>query len=202
VEMQTSNMQNHKSSVVSFSIDDGSKQSSMKAHLEQLQILCLQIEECADNFANKPSPRVEIKTQSAISDSLNHSPLAFDLTEDPAVNGSIHPDVLRKIIRYRKLRVRYFGRHLFADPAWDMLLDLAVAYAEGEALCVSSLGYASGVPATTSLRWIGQLVKMGLVERIHDEKDKRRTFIRLSNKGIAAVQEFFAEVGSDAQLVI
>jgi hypothetical protein len=40
------------------------------------------------------------------------------------------PRLVRKIIRQRQLRARYFEGDLFADPAWDMLLDLTAARVE------------------------------------------------------------------------
>ena len=36
-------------------------------------------------------------------------------------------EIVRQIIRARRLRARYFDEELFADPAWDMLLDLLQA---------------------------------------------------------------------------
>lgn len=38
---------------------------------------------------------------------------------------------VRAIIRARRLRDQFFGSDLFADPAWDMLLDLMAARLEG-----------------------------------------------------------------------
>ena len=39
------------------------------------------------------------------------------------------PRLVRRIIRQRQLRARFFEADLFADPAWDMLLDLTAARA-------------------------------------------------------------------------
>ena len=40
------------------------------------------------------------------------------------------PRLIRRIIRQRQLRSRFFADELFADPVWDMLLDLTAATAE------------------------------------------------------------------------
>ena len=40
---------------------------------------------------------------------------------------AIDPETVRAVIRARRLRARYFDAELFADPAWDMLLDLLQA---------------------------------------------------------------------------
>ena len=108
------------------------------------------------------------------------------------------PLLVRKIIRQRQLRARFFDGDLFADPAWDMLLDLAASRAEHKRVSVTSLCIASGVPPTTALRWITQMTEAGLFCRAEDESDRRRAFINLSEKAIDAVAHYFAEIGATA----
>jgi DNA-binding transcriptional ArsR family regulator len=108
------------------------------------------------------------------------------------------PRLVRQIIRQRQLRARFFDRDLFADPAWDILLDLTAARAEYARVSVTSLCIASGVPPTTALRWISQMVEMGLLERVEDEQDRRRAFIALSDRAADAMARFFAELGKEA----
>lgn len=112
------------------------------------------------------------------------------------------PRLVRRIIRQRQLRAKFFDPELFADPAWDMLLDLVAARVEHTRVSVTSLCIASGVPPTTALRWIGQMSESGLLERVEDETDRRRVFITLSDPAAEAMARYFAEVGrSAAQLV-
>lgn len=106
------------------------------------------------------------------------------------------PRLIRKIIRHRQLRARHFDRDLFADPAWDILLDLAAAAAEHKRISITSACTASGVPPTTALRWIKELIDAGLVERIEDVTDRRRAFVALTDRGALAVARFFADLGS------
>ena len=108
------------------------------------------------------------------------------------------PQVVRQIIRQRQLRARFFDAALFADPAWDILLDLTAALAEGKQVSVTSLCIASGVPPTTALRWIAQMTEAGLLERVEDETDRRRAFITLSLSATGAMARYFAELGRDA----
>ena len=100
--------------------------------------------------------------------------------------------VVRNIIRTRAERRRFLPDHLFADPAWDMLLDLYLADILAKRVTVSSLCIASNVPSTTALRWIKTLEKEGLAERGHDPRDQRRRFISLSGNGLASMDGFFA----------
>jgi hypothetical protein len=108
------------------------------------------------------------------------------------------PRLVRKIIRQRQLRARFFAGDLFADPAWDMLLDLTAARAEHKRVSVTSLCIASGVPPTTALRWIGQLTEVGLLCRAEDATDRRRAFIALSDKAAEAMACYFAELDAVA----
>ena len=108
------------------------------------------------------------------------------------------PRLVRRIIRQRQLRARFFDGELFADPAWDMLLDLTAARAEHARVSVTSLCIASGVPPTTALRWIAQMTEAGLFERVEDDTDRRRAFVVLSARAADAMARYFAELGGSA----
>jgi Winged helix DNA-binding domain len=108
------------------------------------------------------------------------------------------PRLVRKIIQQRQLRARFFDGDLFADPAWDMLLDLTAARVEHVRVSVTSLCIASGVPPTTALRWITQLSDVGLFERVEDETDRRRAFIQLTDRAVDAMARYFHELGKNA----
>ena len=142
---------------------------------------------------------------------------AFDGAETQAIEASSHgseqatrkarpalpdPKLVRKIIRQRQLRGRFLDPELFADPAWDMLLDLTAATAEHVRVSVTSLCIASGVPPTTALRWIGQMTESGLLCRVGDQTDRRRAFMVLSDRSTDAMAAFFAEVGQNAAAAI
>ena len=62
--------------------------------------------------------------------------------------------LVRDYVSRRQMRSDLFPSAYFADPVWDMLLDLYAAHHENRLVSVSSLCIASGVPATTALRWI------------------------------------------------
>jgi DNA-binding MarR family transcriptional regulator len=112
------------------------------------------------------------------------------------------PRLVRRIIRQRQLRARFFDGALFADPAWDMLLDLAAARGEHKRVSVTSLCIASGVPPTTALRWIGQLTSAGLLDRVEDQADRRRAFLALSDRAAEAMARYFAEIGQGAARLV
>jgi DNA-binding MarR family transcriptional regulator len=108
---------------------------------------------------------------------------------------AVSADTIRSIIRARRLRARYFQEELFADPAWDMLLDLLQAEISQLRVPVSSLCIAAAVPATTALRWLKTMVQQGLFIRRADPHDGRRVFVELAPEASRALRNYFAEVG-------
>jgi DNA-binding MarR family transcriptional regulator len=99
---------------------------------------------------------------------------------------------VRALIRARRLREQFFAAELFADPAWDMLLDLYAAELEYGRVSVSSLCIAAAVPGTTALRWIGTMIDAGLFERQADQFDRRRAFVGLTPKARNGLHRYFA----------
>lgn len=107
-------------------------------------------------------------------------------------------DTVRTVIRARRLRGRYFPEDLFADPAWDMLLDLLQAEIAQMRVPVSSLCMAAAVPATTALRWIKSMTEQGLFVRRADPHDARRVFVELAPRTSVSMRRYFADVGKVA----
>ena len=106
----------------------------------------------------------------------------------------ISAESVNRVIRARRNRARYLPPDLFADPAWDMLLDLLHTELAGGRVSVSSLCIASGVPPTTGLRWLKTLETRGLVLRKFDQHDARRTFVELSPETSNALRRYFLDI--------
>ena len=96
----------------------------------------------------------------------------------------------RTIYAERRRRDRTFPLDIFGEPSWDILLDLFVARGEGRRVPTTSACIGAHVPPTTALRWLRLLEGQGLVEREEDERDGRRTFVRLSTKGMDLVGNY------------
>lgn len=99
---------------------------------------------------------------------------------------------VRRVLRQRRMREQFFPADLFADPAWDMLLDLYAAQLERQPVAVSSLCIAAAVPATTALRWIKTMTDTGMFERHADPRDGRRIYIGLASNTAQAMERYFA----------
>lgn len=101
---------------------------------------------------------------------------------------------VRSVIRARRLRDAHFPPDLFADPAWDMLLDLYAAELEHRRVSVSSLCIAAAVPGTTALRWIGTMTAAGLFERHADQHDRRRAYVALTDDARRSLSGYFESI--------
>lgn len=99
----------------------------------------------------------------------------------------------------RRRRDGLFRKSLFAEPAWDMLLDLFAQRHERRAVSVHSLCIAAAVPQTTALRWINKLAEIGLVERRPCPHDNRVIHISLSEEGLAIMERYLrGQLGTNA----
>ena len=110
--------------------------------------------------------------------------------------GEVSPDTVRAVIRARRLRTSFFDEELFADPAWDMMLDLFQEELAHRRVSVSSLCAASGVPPTTALRWLKTMVEKGLFLRRADPLDGRRIYVELAPHTREALTRYFVEIGA------
>lgn len=123
--------------------------------------------------------------------SRNSNPSPSQTFADPIYLGRL----AETLIRARRLRDSHFDGDLFADPAWDILLDLFVQRSAGKRVSVTSACIASSVPPTTALRWIALLEERGLLSRQEDLDDRRRVFLGLTNRGELAIAKYLVETG-------
>lgn len=113
-------------------------------------------------------------------------------THSPSSSPSVS---VRRVIAARAARRRHFDADLFADPAWDILLELYALRCEQTRISVSKLCVGIGVPMTTGLRWMERLTKDGLITREADPFDARRVWVALSDDGFEAMTNYLRELG-------
>lgn len=109
-----------------------------------------------------------------------------------SVGSQTVAEVVTAVIQARRDRDRLFDSELFADPAWDILLELFSAQLAQTRVSTSELCKAAAVPATTALRWIDKLARLGWIDRAPDPLDGRRFFVTLSAKGQRAMSRYFS----------
>lgn len=95
-------------------------------------------------------------------------------------------------LRRRLLRDQLFGApKLFGDPAWEMLIDIFVHECEGEPLPLSSVCITPSIPMTSALRLCQKLCRAGIISRIRDPRDGRRSFVRLTPEIAHRMRAYF-----------
>lgn len=102
----------------------------------------------------------------------------------------ISEGMVRQLLKARRLRETLLGVDLFADPAWDILLEAFACQLGQKRTSVSGLQEASGVPPTTALRWIKKLEQSGWLKREADWSDARRQWIELTCEGSVKIRSF------------
>ena len=105
-------------------------------------------------------------------------------------------DQLSFSIQIRRIRRSHFGAAEMSGPTWDMMLDLMLAGSHGRVLSASDLATGAGVPLSSGLRMISALERLGLVHRSIDERDRRRTIVRLTDLGTERMASYFDKVGA------
>lgn len=124
------------------------------------------------------------------------------LSSSPGTNAPFNARHIREIIKLRRLRERMLGEDLFADPGWDILLDLFAAQEEGQQVSVSSLCIAASVPPTTALRWITNMTEAGYLVRRQDPHDARRVYIELAESMAQRLKDYFETIADRVAMPI
>lgn len=104
-------------------------------------------------------------------------------------------DRVKAAIKARSERLSFFPADLFADPVWDMLLELTRSELVGHRVSITRLCSATNVPSTTALRYIGSLTADGMLRRRPDPLDGRRVFVELSHAALDSMFNYLDAQG-------
>jgi DNA-binding MarR family transcriptional regulator len=88
----------------------------------------------------------------------------------------------RRISSFRRKRDAMFDGLIFAEPEWDILLDLFAEGGIGRRVSMSSLCIAAAVPTTTAVRCINAMIDQGLLVKSRDIHDARRVLVELTDQ--------------------
>lgn len=108
----------------------------------------------------------------------------------PAAGGALAGEIgeaelvqlARRISHMRRKRDALFEPVIFADPEWDILLDLFAEGGFGRKVSMSSLCIAASVPTTTAVRCINAMIDQGVLAKSRDANDARRVLIELTEE--------------------
>lgn len=115
------------------------------------------------------------------------------LTPGAAFSDAKLATIAAAIYRSRRRRLKHFDGSLFAEPAWDMLLEMFVKTARAERISTINLCVAADIPASTGLRWIIRLEDQGHLRRYKAPDDARLMLIEMSPGAYERMREFLSE---------
>ncbi len=108
------------------------------------------------------------------------------LPSEPRIR--ITEDHMQSLISARRGRERLFGRHLFSDPAWDVIIELYAAMLGKRRMSAADLAKAIGAPESVISRWIAALVDAGIVSMTGDSNEADST-VELTEEGAAKMAQ-------------
>ena len=100
------------------------------------------------------------------------------------------------ILAYRRARESEFGRDLFSDPAWDMLLELLAAHLGDRRVTLCDLARSIAIPTSTARRWAAALAEHDLVIFPGEPREEGLAFVDLSLAGASAMKRMMAYWGA------
>jgi hypothetical protein len=112
------------------------------------------------------------------------------LTAPIEASAELDANRLRRMILTRRARERFFPSEMFADPQWDILLDLTLARLCKKQVMVSSAAIAASVPTTTALRCMKVMLDNRIIERVRDPIDRRRSYVQVSDDAFVRMIAF------------
>jgi len=105
---------------------------------------------------------------------------------------------VRRVLAARRIRERQLGQDLFADPAWDLLLEAFAAELGQKRTSISQLCLATNVPQSVAIRWIDKLEHDGWLNRPQACDEQQ---IELTTEGSVKLRRYFEVVGPAPLLV-
>ena len=144
------------------------------------------------NWIRKRSPQaLPIQLERLPDETREHGDQPWPAKPSPFADTGSSSKHVRVLLRARQLRAQLFGAHLFADPAWDIVLLAYIATLEQERLLISALCRESIFPATAMLRWVKVLEGDGWLSH-HALKDGRNSWLELSEVGKRRIEQYLA----------
>ena len=95
------------------------------------------------------------------------------------------------ILRFRRIRSELLPHELFAEPGWDLLLELFVADAHGHRLTAREVSDRDNIPPTVLSRWLIHLTQIGYI--VGDGDGNLDDLLTLSGKALDIIEIVLAK---------
>lgn len=97
------------------------------------------------------------------------------------------------ILNLRRVRSEMLPPELFAEPGWDLLLELFVADAHGHRLTAREVSNRADIPPSVLSRWLIHLTQIGFI--VGDGDGNLDDLLTLSGKALSAIEGFMIGAG-------
>lgn len=101
--------------------------------------------------------------------------------------------IAKSELHNRRRRDSLIRHDLFAEPAWDLLLNLYIEHHGHQPVDVERLCAAAAVPPTTALRWIGILMENDLVTLCPRAGESADAQLELSARGVEEMERYLRD---------
>lgn len=136
-----------------------------------------------------PGFRPASKASSSLGPADNPRALALEPS-----SGVARSNLAKHLYEMRRMRDKFLPHDLFAEPAWDILLLLYWAGETRQRMTVSAVCVSAGVPGTTALRWIQNLIETDMIEKSPHPTDMRVSWLSLSSRAKVALDAYLQVV--------
>lgn len=102
---------------------------------------------------------------------------------DPRRGEPIIERQIERVMRMRRIRSQYLPRKFLGEPAWDILLDLMLAYVRNHSVYTGILMRSVGLTDEQLMATLAQLEAEGLVAGRLDPGDPRHVMVWLTEPG-------------------
>lgn len=97
------------------------------------------------------------------------------------------------LIKVHRLLSDRLGPDMFLSPTWDLLFDI-YARGSGRPMSITDLSMATKTSQRTAIRHMESLIASGMLRRLPDSSDRRRTFIQLTPHATRVLNRFFDDI--------
>ncbi|MFN8700665.1 MAG: response regulator [Rhodospirillales bacterium] len=146
---------------------------------------------------------LNVSTLRALLDASSSAVISPQMAEDDidAVGSEARDqqraETLKLMLYSQKLRSDLLPLDIFGDPAWSILLELALIERSGKRTSVSGLTMTAPTSRTTALRRIQDMVEADLIVRHEDPHDRRRSYVELSSNARGRLNQLLDRISKD-----
>lgn len=95
------------------------------------------------------------------------------------------------ILKFRRIRSEILPKESFAEPGWDLLLELFVADANGHRLTARAVSEQNNIPPSVLSRWLMHLTQIGFI--VGDGDGNLDDPLTLSGKALDTIESVMAK---------